>query len=194
MVLVLLVLLVLLAYALWRAREDRIAAWAEFASDHDMQAQGLRIEGSYEDYPLVIETERRGHEKHHYTFTVLYLSVPDTLPPEFSLARESLGDKVLHFFGKRDEEVGDPEFDKLFKLENLSPALTEVLGHPAVQEHLYEMMNHYEDFHIRDGWIHAERRHVPETAEQLEEFVGPALMLAHTLEETLLRSERGTTG
>jgi hypothetical protein len=187
-----LLFLALLAYALWRARKARITAWAEFASNHDMQAQGFRIEGSYEDYPLVIETARRGHGKHRYTVTVLSLSLPDALPPEFSLTRESLGDKVLHFLGKRDEEIGDAEFDKRFELEKLSPALTAVLRHTVVQEHLYEMVNHYQDFHIREGRIQAERRHVPSTADELEEFVGPALMLAHTLEETSRRTKRWT--
>ena len=187
-----LVFLAVLAYAVWRIRKARLAAWAEFASNHDMKADGLQIEGSYEDYPLVIGTARRGHGKHRYTVTVLSLSVPGALPSEFSLARASLGDKLLHFLGKKDEEISDADFDKHFELEHLSPALTAVLRHTAVQEHLYEMVNHYQDFLIRDGRIHAERRHVPSTAEELEELVGPALMLAHTLEETSRRSQRWT--
>ncbi|MFL5344067.1 MAG: hypothetical protein ACJ8AT_04705 [Hyalangium sp.] len=190
-VLVLLVpFLAVSAYALWKIKKASRAAWAEFAHNHGMLATGFRIEGSYEDYPLVIETARRGHSKHRYTVTVLSLSVPDALPPEFSLALESLGDKVLHFLGKKDERIGDADFDKFFEMENLSPALSAVLRHMAVQEHLYEMVNQYQTFHIRDGWIHAERRHVPSTAEELEEFVGPALMLAHTLEETSRRTQR----
>jgi hypothetical protein len=185
-------ILILLVYLDWRARKARMAAWAEFASNHDMQARGFRVEGSYEGYPLVIEVERRGHGKHRYTVTALSLSIPDALSHEFSLEREGLGDKVLQFFGKRDEEIGDADFDKRFELKHLSPEVTAVLRHRVVQEHLYEMGNHYKDFRIRDGRIHAEHRRVPATAEQLEEFIGPALMLAHTLEETSRRTQRGT--
>jgi hypothetical protein len=62
------------------------------------------------------------------------------------------------------------------------------------QQHLYELSSLYADFHIKAGWIQAERRNVPSTADELEEFTGPALMLAHTLEEASQRSKGWTTG
>jgi hypothetical protein len=178
----------------WKVRQARIAAWAEFASRHGMHADGLRIDGSYEGYPLTVETQSRGSGKHRYTVAVLRLSARNSLPPEFSLEREGLGDKVLRFFGKQDPEIGDAEFDRFFDLKNLSPAMAAVLRHKLVQQHLYEMASHYENFHIRGGWIQTERRQVPSTAEALEEFTGPALMLAHTLEEASRRSKGWTTG
>lgn len=189
-----LALLGVIGYLIWRVNKARVAAWAAFASRHEMNAQGLRIDGSYEGYPLTVETESRGSGKHRYTVTVLRLSVRDVLPPEFSLKREGLGDKVLQFFGKQDEELGDEAFDKHFKLESLSPELEKVLRRSTVQEHLYEMVKHYRDFHIRGGCIQAERSGIPSSVDALEEFTGPALMLAHTLEETSRRTRGSKTG
>ena len=190
LVIVPVVFLAVLAYSVWRLRRASIAAWAEFAGNHGMQADGFRLEGSYEGYPLKLRLARRGHGKHRYTVTELSLWVPGVLPTGFSLSRSGMGDKVLHFLGKTDEEIGDADFDKRFELENLTPELAAVLRHTAVQEHLYELLSLYHDFVIRDGCIIAERRDIPSTAEELEEFVGPALMLAETLEETTRRTQR----
>jgi hypothetical protein len=184
----------LVAYFAYRMHKVRVAAWAEFASRHGMHAEGLRIEGDYEGYPLKVETQSRGSGKNRYTVTVLHLSTQGALPPDFSLEKEGLGDKVLKFFGKRDEEIGDDQFDRLFDLKNLSSAAARVLRNEGVQQHLYELSNLYATFHIRGGSIQAERRNVPSTADELEEFTGPALMLAHTLEEASRRSKGWTTG
>jgi hypothetical protein len=169
-----------------------VAAWAEFAHRHGMRARGLKLEGSYEGYPLRVETQQRSAGKSSYTVVVLHLSVESALPAEFSLSREGFGDKILRFFGQRDAEIGDAEFDKSFDLNNLSPLTAAVLRNSAVQKHLYELVNHYQNFHIRDGWLQAERRKVPSTADELEDFTGPALMLAHTLEEAAQRSKGRT--
>ncbi|HYI00308.1 hypothetical protein [Hyalangium sp.] len=184
----------LIAYFAWRTHKARVEAWAEFASRHGMHAEGLHIEGDYEGYPLKLETQSRGSGKHRYTVTVLHLSLQGALPPDFSLERERLGDKVLRLFGKQDEEIGDDPFDQLFDLENLSSATARVLRNEGFQQHLYELSSLYADFHIKAGWIQAERRNVPSTADELEEFTGPALMLAHTLEEASQRSKGWTTG
>jgi hypothetical protein len=181
-------------YVGWKVHQARAVAWAEFAHRHGMQAHGLKVEGTYEGYPLSVETQSRGSSKSRHTVAVLRLSVRDSLPDEFSLEREGLGDKLLRFFGKQDAQVGDAEFDRYFGLKNLSPLTAAVLRHPGVQQHLYELVNQYQDFHIRGGWLQAERRAVPSTADELEDFTGPALMLAHTLEEASRRTHRWTTG
>jgi hypothetical protein len=159
-----------------------------------MHADGLQIEGTYEGYPMRLETQTRGSGKNRYRVTVVHLSTNGALPPDFSLEPEGLGDKLLKLFGKRDAEIGDERFDKSFDLSNLTSATTRVLRHPSVQQHIYEMVSHYRAFHIREGWIQAERRDVPSTADALEEFTGPALMLAHTLEEAAQRTRGWTVG
>jgi flagellar basal body-associated protein FliL len=187
-------LTVIAGYFALKLQKERMAAWAEFAQRHGMQASGFKVEGFYEGYPLTVETQSRGSGKNRYTVAVLHLSVQDSLPPEFSLEREGFGDKILRLFGKQDAQLGDADFDKYFDLKNLAPSTAAVLRHPSVQQHLYELVNHYHDFHIRDGWLQAERRRIPYTAEELEDFTGPALMLVHTLEETARRTHRWTTG
>ncbi|WP_224243050.1 hypothetical protein [Hyalangium gracile] len=179
-------------YFIWRVYKKQLAAWAEFASRHALHAQKLRIEGSYEGYQLTLETQRRGGGKQSYTVTVLRLSVGDSLPPDFSLEREGLGDKILKVLGSKDAELGDPEFDKRFSLANLSEETAAILRRSAVQQLLYEMVDQYRAFHIRDGWIHAERGGIPSTADALEDLTGPALMLAHTLEESSRRLKNQT--
>jgi hypothetical protein len=184
----------LVGYFVWKSHQARVAAWAKFASRHDMSASGLRIDGTYEGYPMRLETETRGSGKHRYTVAVLRLSTNGALPPDFSLEREGLGDKVLKLFGRRDAEIGDERFDRLFDLSNLSRTTTQVLRDEAVQQHLYEMVRNYRAFHIKGTWIQAEHRRVPSTVEELEEFTGPALMLAHTLEEASRRAKGWTAG
>jgi hypothetical protein len=183
---------VVIAYLAHRWNRARMAAWAEFASRHGMHADKFHIEGSYEGYPLTLRTERRGSGKHSYTVTVLRLSVGEALPPEFSLKPAGLGSKVLRVFGKRDAEIGDEEFDKRFTLEGVSEKTAEVLHSQTVQQHLYELVNLYRDFHIRDGGIETESGGIPATADALEELTGPALMLAHTLEEAARRTRNRT--
>ncbi len=181
-------------FVTWKVHQWRVAAWAEFASRHGMHADGLQIEGAYEGYPMRLETQTRGSGKNRYRVTVLHLSTNDALPPDFSLEPEGFGDKLLKLFGKRDPELGDEQFDRRFDLSNLTSSTIRVLRHPSVQEHLYEMIGHYRTFHIREGWIQAEQRDIPSTADALEEFTGPALMLAHTLEEAARRTQGWTAG
>jgi hypothetical protein len=189
-----LVTVIISALIFWKMHKARIAAWAEFASRHDMYADGLRIEGTYEGYPLRLETQSRGSGKSRYTVTVLYLTANGALPPDFSLEPEGFGDKLLKLFGQGDPEIGDEQFDKSFDLGNLTPATTRVLRHRSVQQHLYEMVTHYRTFHIHGDRIQAERSGIPSTVDALEEFTGPALMLAHTLEQASQRSKGWTTG
>ncbi len=188
------VLTALALYLSAKVNRARVAAWAEFAQRHGMHAQGLRLEGSYEGYPLTVETQQRSAGKSTYTVAVLHLSLESALPAEFSLEREGFGDKILRFFGQKDSEIGDVDFDKYFDLNNLSPLTAAVLRNSAVQKHLYELVSHYRNFHIRGGWLQAERHPVPNTADEVEEFTGPALMLAHTLDEASKRTHRWTTG
>src|SRR4051812_39553802 len=82
-------------YLAWKAHTARIAAWAQFALRHGMSARGLRLEGTYEGLPLTLETQTRGSGRNQYTVAVLRLSLGNALPPEFSLEREGLGDKVM---------------------------------------------------------------------------------------------------
>ncbi len=184
--------LALVLFIIWKTHKVRAAAWAEFASRHGMHVDGLQIEGTYEGYPMRLETQARGSGSNRHHVTVLHLSTNGSLPPDFSLEPEGFGDKLLKLFGKRDPEIGDEQFDKRFDLSNLTASTIRVLRHPSVQEHLYEMIGYYRAFHIREGWIQAEQRDIPSTVDALEELTGPALLLAHTLEEAA-RSTKGWT-
>lgn len=183
---------ILAGFIYWKVHQAKAAAWAEFARIHGLSAEGLSVQGSYEGYDLKMDTEQR-HEHRHvgkgrdYTVTVLRLSTQGALPKNFSLEPEGLGDKLLQFMELEDAEIGDQDFDERFALSGLSAVTLRVLRDASVQEHLYEMANHYESFAIRGGWIHAEHRGNPSTVDALEELTGPALMLAHTLEEASRR-------
>lgn len=176
----------------WKLHQAKSAVWAEFAHLHGLSAEGLSVAGSYEGYDLKLETELR-HEHRHvgkdqsYTVTVLRLSTQGALPKNFSLEPEGLGDKLLKFMELEDAEIGDQDFDERFELSGLTAMTIRVLRDASVQQHLYEMANHYESFAIRSGWIHAEHRGNPSSVDELEELTGPALMLAHTLDETSRR-------
>lgn len=179
-------------YLVRKWNKARMAAWAEFAGRHGMNADQFHIEGSYEGYPLVVRAEKRGSGKHSHWVTVLRLSVSEVLPPELSLSVAGLGSKVLRAFGKRDAEIGDEAFDKRFNLAGVSEKTAELLQSQDVQQHLYELVDLYRDFHIRNGCIEAETGGIPKSADALEELTGPALMLAHTLEESARRTRNRT--
>jgi hypothetical protein len=176
------------AYLAWKAHSNRVEVWGRFVKIQGLGPRGLRIEGTYEGFPVMMENQTRGAGRSRYTVAVLRLSVGSTLPPEFSLEPEGLGDKMRHLFGTHDPEIGDPRFDQLFDLKNLSPETVSVLRDEGVQRQLYGMVKAYAHFHIRDGWIQAERRRVPAKEEDLEEFLSHALQLARALGQATQRS------
>jgi hypothetical protein len=185
---------ILSMYLHLKRAQARVAAWAEFARRHGLQIDRGLIQGDYEGYPLKLDLQSRGSGKSRYTVAVVRLSSQGTLPEDFSLAKEGLGDKVLKLFGKGDAEIGDKQFDRDFDLKNLSRETAKVLRQESVQQHLYEMVKHYEAFKIHRGWIQAEHRRMPSTVAELEAFTSPALMLAQTLAEASRRSKGWTTG
>jgi hypothetical protein len=187
-VLLIVVVSVAAGYLAWKVQAAQVAVWTEFARRHGLRQQRLRLEGSFEGVPLTVETQSRGSGKHRYVVAVVRLSVRDVFPPEFSLEREGLGDKVLKLFGKTDPEIGDEEFDRLFDLKNLSPEVTAVLHDKRVQKHLYSMASAYQAFSIRGGYLQAEKHRVPARPEELEQLIRPALEFTRTLEQAPHRS------
>jgi hypothetical protein len=184
---------ILFGFLYWRSHQAKAAVWAEFARLHGLSSDGLSLEGRYEGYELRMETatrhERKYGKKRQYTVTVLRLSTRGALPQNFSLEPEGLGDKLLEFLGLEDAEIGDEHFDERFALSGLSAVSIRVLRDESVQQHLYELAHHYETFAIRGGWIQAEHRGLPSTVDELEELLGPALTLAHTLDEVSRRTK-----
>jgi hypothetical protein len=181
-------------YFAWRAHTAHQTSWAGFAHRHGMLADGFMLEGSYKGSPLTVTIAMRKRWDIRVSVVVLRISVRDALAPGFSLERRGSWDKLFRRSGQEDTRLGDAELDKHLVLKNLSPHTAAVLRQPGVQQHLHELVHHYRDFHIRDGWLQAERRPVPTTADGLEDFIGPAHRLVHTLEEAARRSHRPTTG
>lgn len=177
-------------YLLHRRNAALAAAWAEFARSHGLSVRGLRLEGTCEGLPLTVEARYLDAGRGKHVGTVLRLRVK-ALPPEFSLEREGLGDKVPRWAGKGEPRSGDARFHSLFDLKNLTPATASLLRHERVREHLDEMARAYTAFRIRDGWIEAEQHLVPANVEELKAFTRPALMLTLALEQVQREISRG---
>jgi hypothetical protein len=183
--LVVALVLVILVLA-WQGWKRRLQAWKTFAARHDWSFSNrwgsLEIQGLFLGQQLSVLTERRGAGKNRREVTVLRLELA-ALPSELTLEPEGLGDKLLKFFGRRDEEVGDAEFDAAFDLEDVSPETRALLRKPRVREQLLMLKRTFSRFSIEAGLLEAERRGVPHTVEALESLVAPALELARALHE-----------
>jgi hypothetical protein len=177
----------LMIYAFVLGLRRRQRAWSDFAQRHGLTLHSIgltslpHITGSYEGQQLELQVEQRGSGKNRSYVTVLHLDVIDAVPESLSLEREGLGDKFLKLFGRKDEEIGDDDFDRAFDLKNLDPESAILLRHPDVQRHLFTVAKTYHHFDIRQGLLSVEKRTVPVSPEALESFVQPALELAQAL-------------
>jgi hypothetical protein len=177
----------LVLYVGWRNLRQRQQAWATFAERYGLvlHSTGVmslpHVTGSYEGQQLDLKVEQRGSGKSRHYVTVLHLDVIDAVPESLSLEREGLGDKFLKLFGRKDEEIGDDDFDRYFDLKNLDPESATLLRHPDVQQHLFTVAKTYHPFDIRQGLLSVEKHTVPMSPEALESFVQPAIALAQAL-------------
>jgi hypothetical protein len=182
-------------YSGWLGLRRRQQAWSDFAQRYGLMLTSVglsnpRITGIYEGQHLELKVEQRGSGKSRYSVTVLHLQVSDVLSPDFFLEREGLGDKFLKLLGRKDEEVGDDDFDRYFDLKNLDPESATLLRHPDVQRHLFTVAKTYQGFAIRHGFLSVDMRTVPSSPEALESFVQPALALAQALKSPNRGSSR----
>ncbi|WP_309889762.1 hypothetical protein [Archangium sp.] len=177
----------LLLYVSWRALRQRQRAWATFAERYGLTLHSTgvmslpHVTGSYEGQQLDLKVEQRGSGKNRSYVTVLHLDVINAVSQALSLEREGLGDKLLKLFGRKDEEIGDDDFDRHFDLKNLDPESATLLRQREVQRHLFTVAKTYHHFDIRQGLLSVEKRTVPMSPEALESFVQPAIALAQAL-------------
>lgn len=179
----------------WKQWKRRMAAWRSFADQRGLDfnltegffryAPGtLTMQGLYQDLPLLLFTEYRGSGKSRHLVTVLQLELGSTLLPGLTLKPEGLGEKVLKLFGLKDEEVGDEALDAAFQLKNVTARSRAMLLSPRVRGSLMRLGRAYSDFSIEAGYLRVEQLGMPETAEELDTFLSPALGLARALRAT----------
>ncbi|MFP2960919.1 hypothetical protein ACLEPN_24690 [Myxococcus sp. 1LA] len=96
---------------------------------------------------------------------------------------EGLTDKFLQVMGRRDEEVGDAELDALLNLKNLSDEARDILRAPGVRRQLALLCRQFTNFTIEDERLTAVKNDMPDSVEELESLVTPALLLSDALHE-----------
>jgi hypothetical protein len=73
-----------------------------------------------------------------YTFTTTAF-FEQAIPFDFMVTTESMGDKLRHIAGFHDVEIGDPDFDRVFKLETSSPERLKALLHEDMKSVLFAL-------------------------------------------------------
>lgn len=177
--------LLLFSIYLWRSSQQKADSTAGgplelFARKHGLTLSSpTEARGVYGQRPLRLRTESRAADGTSAQRTFVSVDVSDTLPPEFALKRSAPGSTQAPPVETPTEAPTEApkEADSLesaFSLTNASPETREALSSPAVRESCTRLAAQA-DFHIENGWLHAEHRGVPHNAEAMEALVETVL-------------------
>jgi hypothetical protein len=182
----------------WKTYERRVRAWQDFANAHGWDfSQGstsYKVQGLHRGIFFSMHTEQRRSGKSSQLFTVVWISLANTVPPALRISSEGFGDKLLKVFGKRDDEIGDAELDDALSLENLTDDARDTLRAPRVREQLLLLRQHSPSFIIQNEELQVVRRGMPDSVEALELLVTPVLELADALLEAATRVKGRRSG
>jgi hypothetical protein len=170
--------------------------WAAFAQRHGLTngaAHERHLTGLYEGQQLELKVVQRRSGKNRYSVMVLQLDVGGLVSRNFSLKPETLGDKLLNFFARADDEIGQADVDRHFELKNVNARTASVLKHPEVRHQLFKVAKTYQSFSIREGQLSVETYAVPTSLEALESLIRPALTLVRTMKSATSGAQKGTT-
>ncbi len=147
-----------------------------FARKHGLSlASPTEARGLYGQRPLRLSTESRVTDGATAQVTLISVDVSDSLPAEFGLKRAAPGStQAPPVEGAAEPAKEAAGIESAFTLTNASPETREALNSPAVRESCTRLAGSA-DFHIENGWLHAEHRGVPATAEAMEALVESVL-------------------
>jgi len=96
--------------------------------DNSIMWPTLTLSGLFEGIPIFV------HKRPHFVDTRAMIAPAVTFP--FVVGPETILTKLGHVFGVHDDEIGDPDFDKAFKIETPHVGALKKLLTPKLREAL----------------------------------------------------------
>lgn len=185
-----LVVTLIAATQLWKARSrrHRQEAWEQFAASRQLGYARGQIAGIASGFTVAMLVETRGQGRNQRDVALVRCSLNGAVPSHFSLERETLGDKLVGLIGRADHQLGIPDMDSAFHLENVGDEARSLLSLRSVQQVLLDSVRVYPTLRIAKGVVELETSHVPNDEKSLSKFLGDAVAVATALQRGKLRS------
>ena len=186
-ILLLLVIGGLIAYAAWMSHQRAVAVWREVAQELGFQfASAGRmsrpvIEGTLGGIPVRTDTyvQRSGNSSTTYT---RYRARYPALGVDLRLSREGAFSAITKFFGAQDVDTGDQLFDEAFTVKTSDPARLRSILTPSVRAGLLRLLASYSSARIGDDQIQVVRRGFERKADVLKSTIQRIAATARLLE------------
>jgi hypothetical protein len=94
-----------------------------------------------------------------FDFSCALIDVPASIP-FVSVTREGFFSKIARAVGAEDVEVGDPSFDRVFKVKASDPGVARELLHPQMQAWLLSLDDRW-NFEVAAGWLLCYSKQLP---------------------------------
>lgn len=142
-----------------------------------------RLTGERDGLRIEIYEETRSTGKNSTTYTVARVHYPKPLPYELRAAKEGVFTKIgKAIFGLQDVEVGDPEFDREFRVKAGDPLAAKLLlGRGEIQRPLLEALRRYPAFRVESAFVHFEKVGIRTGAEELQAILEALLPAARAI-------------
>lgn len=142
-----------------------------------------RLTGERDGLRIEIYEETRSSGKNSTTYTVARVHYPRPLPYELRAAKEGFFTKIgKALFGLQDVEVGDPEFDREFRVKAGDPlAARLLLGRAEIQRPLLEALRRYPAFRVESAFVHFEKVGIRTGTEELRAILEALLAAARAI-------------
>ena len=160
---------------------ERDAPWRRFASARQLSFGDGEIAGVAGGFTVALLREDRGGSETVRTFTLVRCSLGGALPHDFTLERETLGDKLSQLVSGADHQLGHPEMDWAFLLDRVDEHARAVLSDRTAQERLLAMVQRYPGMRIGKGVLQLEVERDVTDEDGLARMLSDALSLATAL-------------
>jgi hypothetical protein len=165
------ILVIAIGVMAWRFQQRTIETWRQTAAGLNLDAEGgvmggPVMYGHIAGHPVRVDTYTQGSGNSRTTYTRYRVGYPP-LGIDLSLEREGFITAVTKFFGSQDLEVGDPAFDKTFKVKTSNPNRLLSLMTPSVRSGLMRFTAAYRDSAITDDHLRVSTRRVERNGDRI---------------------------
>lgn len=108
---------------------------------------------NYNNYGFYAGLPKNHHLRYKWSVFVRVLMRDNTYKLALKMRRENFGNKVAKFFGGRDLEVYNKDFDKLFWIEGNNTYVHATLLTSDLQEKLIEEAERFHELEIRNQYV-----------------------------------------
>jgi hypothetical protein len=181
---VLIVLGIVLGVAQARRRREKTAEWQAFAGARGLTCSGtwpvLSLSGAVDGIQVSlqqrVEVTHHQHHQHHgrrsssaqRRVVSELVARPAVATGDLGVGREGFWDMLGKAFGGQDVQLGDPAFDKMFRVTTSQPAMAPALLTPAARQALLAAQEVASGLGVAGGAVRWKGGNVKETERALE--------------------------